>query len=205
MADRRHKAPPHLQVRLKKIHIFNHLEIQRLFAVITDLRDKALFLIAYRHGLRASEVSSLQTTDVDLLRPTLAIRRVGGGRHGDHALQKDEKVALAHYLKSRADSSLILFVTDRGRAISRRGLDWLIKSYGELAKLPKAKQHFHTLKHSLAAHLLGAGSDLLSVHHWLGLNALPNTAVYLYLAPFAAEDKAAYRKLLGPDRFRGLN
>ena len=41
-------------------------EVRQLFAAIKDKRDRAIFAVAYRHGLRASEIGMLQTTDVDL-------------------------------------------------------------------------------------------------------------------------------------------
>jgi integrase len=48
-------------------------ELKRLFAVIKDKRDKVLFLLAYRHGLRASEIGLLQHTDVDLKQGRITI------------------------------------------------------------------------------------------------------------------------------------
>lgn len=99
-----------------------------------------------------------------------------------HTIQRDEALALEEYLSSRQDASKILFLGIRGRAITRRGLDWLMKEYGRKAKLPVKKRHFHVLKHSVATHLLSAGADLLFVHEWLGHTMLQSTAIYLYLA-----------------------
>lgn len=174
--------PPHVQQRLSKIHVLTHAELGRLFAVITDLRDQALFLVAYRHALRASEVSQMEMTDLDFLNTRIKIRRVSRGFDHHHPLQKDEVATLKRYLKTRNDESIVLFLGVQGNSISRRGLDWLMKSYGELAKVPKSKRHFHALKHSVATHLLSAGADLRYVHEWLGHKALENTALYLYLA-----------------------
>lgn len=175
-------APPSLQDRLSKIHVLTCTELEQLFTVITEPRDQALFLIAYRHGLRASEVSLLQTTDVNTAATKMKIRRLTRGPSGTHSLQKDESAALKRYLKSRTDSSVILFLGARQGPITRRGLDWLMKTYGEQAKLPFQKRHFHVLKHSIATHLLSAGADLRFVHEWLGHVLLQSTAIYLYLA-----------------------
>ncbi len=175
---------------MKKLH--------RLFAVITDLRDQALFLVAYRHGLRASEVSQMETSDVNFPDTTISIRRISRGSHDRHPLQKDEMAALRRYLKTRKDDSMILFLGIRGQPISRRGLDWLMKSYGDQAKLPKAKRHFHALKHSVATHLLSAGADLRYVHDWLGHTALQNTALYLYLISPRPKPDDVHRNLPGP-------
>lgn len=192
--------PAHLQRRLSTIHVLTHAELRRLFTVITDVRDQALFLVAYRHGLRASEVSHMERTDLDLSKTSVAIRRVNRGSHDLHPLEKDEVAALKRYLTTRKDESIILFLGITGKAISRRGLDWLMKTYGEQAKLPSEKRHFHALKHSVATHLLSAGSDLRHVHDWLGHTALQNTALYLYLASPPSKGRSLHRTLPGPPR-----
>jgi site-specific recombinase XerD len=174
-------VPLALRNRLSKIHVLTHGQIEQLFAVITDLRDRAIFLVAYRHGLRASEVSLLEKTDVDLAKTKITIRRLTRRPSAIHTLQEDEALALKRYLKSRADTSAILFLSASGGAITRRGLDWLMKEYGQQAQLPPQKRHFHVLKHSIATHLLAQGADLLFVHNWLGHTILQSTAIYAYL------------------------
>lgn len=181
-------VPLALRERLSKIHVLTPAQIEQLFSVITDLRDRALFLVAYRHGLRASEVSLLKKTDVDLTMTRITIRRLTQRPYHVHDLQKDEVIALRRYLKSRTDTSAILFLSAGGGAITRRGLDWLMKDYGQQAKLPSKKRHFHVLKHSIATHLLAGGADLLFVHEWLGHIMLQSTAIYIYLV--ARERKA---------------
>ncbi len=190
-------APAHVQHRLSKIHVLTHAELGRLFTAITSLRDQALFLVAYRHGLRATEISQMERADLEFSNTKMMIRRIGRGNDDHHALQRDEVAALKRYLKSREDESIVLFLGNGGRAITRRGLDWLMKTYGDQAKLPKAKMHFHTLKHSVATHLLSAGADLRYVHEWLGHTSLQNTAVYLYLVPTASKKTFAHPKLPG--------
>ncbi len=64
-------------------------ELKRLLAVIKDKRDKALFLLAYRHGLRASEIRLLQRTDVDLKQGRITIHRLKGSLSGIYPLQPD--------------------------------------------------------------------------------------------------------------------
>jgi len=190
----KHGVPDALQHRLSKIHVLTHTELERLFTVVTDLRDRAMFLVAYRHGLRVSEVPLLRKTDVDLDRTTIKIRRLARKSPSLHTLQEDETLALQQYLKSRIDTSVVLFVGVRGRAITRSGLDWLMKDYGLKAKVPSKKRHFHVLKHSIATHLLKAGVGLLEVHEWLGHTMLQSTTIYLYLATPRARDKVPFRR-----------
>jgi type 1 fimbriae regulatory protein FimB len=167
--------------RLDKIKFYTSAELRRLFSVIRDKRDRALFLLAYRHGLRASEVGLLHVTDIDLKTLRIMIHRLKGSLPGEHPLQPDEARALKAHLKARDTKSPILFTSVRDQPISRRGLDWLIKGYGKKAKLPDDKQHFHVLKHSIATHLLDAGADLRFVQDWLGHSNIQNTVIYTFL------------------------
>ena len=64
-------------------------EARALFATITSKRDKAIFLTAYRHGLRASEIGLLRREDVDLKQGRLAIHRLKGSLSGVYPMQPD--------------------------------------------------------------------------------------------------------------------
>ena len=94
-------------------------ETRRLFGEITDKRDKAVFLIAYRHGLRASEIGLLRVSDLDLKRLKIVLHRLKGSLSGEHPLQADEARALKAWLKHRGTESPILFPSRCGLAISR--------------------------------------------------------------------------------------
>ena len=158
--------------------------------VIKDKRDRALFLVGYRHGLRASEIGLLRTSDLDLKRLRIMLHRVKGSHSGEHLLQPDEAKTVRAYLRGRKRDSPILFLSRRGDAIHRRTLDWLMKRYGERAKLPGDKRHFHCLKHSIATHLLEVGADLRFVQDWLGHRNIQNTLVYTFLTSTVRDEKA---------------
>ncbi len=165
-------------------------ETRRLFACITDKRDKAIFLLAYRHGLRASEIGLLRESDLDLKRLRVMLHRLKGSLSGEHPLQADEARALKAWIKSRGTDSPILFPSRRGLPISRQMLDVLIKDYGEEAAIPKDKRHFHVLKHSIATHLLDAGAELRFLQDWLGHANIQNTVIYTALVSISREAKA---------------
>ena len=165
-------------------------ETRRLFAGISEKRDKAIFLLAYRHGLRASEVGLLRVSDLDLKRLRVMLHRLKGSLSGEHPLQADEARALKAWLKSRDTDSPILFPSRRGLPISRQMLDVLMKGYAEEASIPKGKRHFHVLKHSIATHLLDAGAELRFVQDWLGHSNIQNTVIYTALVSSGREAKA---------------
>jgi type 1 fimbriae regulatory protein FimB len=165
-------------------------ETRRLFAGVTDKRDKAIFLLAYRHGLRASEIGLLRVNDLDLKRLRVMLHRLKGSLSGEHPLQADEARTLKAWLKSRDTDSPILFPSRRGLPISRQMLDVLMKQYGEEAAIPKDKRHFHVLKHSIATHLLEAGAELRFLQDWLGHSNIQNTVIYTALVSTSREQKA---------------
>jgi type 1 fimbriae regulatory protein FimB len=165
-------------------------ETRRLFKAITDKRDKAIFLLAYRHGLRVSEIGLLQVSDLDLKRLRVMLHRLKGSLSGEHPLQTDEARALKAWLKSRNADSPILFPSRRGLPISRQMLDVLMKGYAEEAAIPEDKRHFHVLKHTIATHLLDAGAELRFVQDWLGHSNIQNTVIYTALVSTSREAKA---------------
>jgi type 1 fimbriae regulatory protein FimB len=165
-------------------------ETKRLFDCLTNKRDKAMFLLAYRHGLRASEIGLLRVSDLDLKRLKVMLHRLKGSLSGEHPLQADEVRAVKAWLKHRGTDSPILFPSRRGLPISRQMLDVLMKDYGEEAAIPKDKRHFHVLKHSIATHLLDAGAELRFLQDWLGHSNIQNTVIYTALVSTSREAKA---------------
>lgn len=165
-------------------------EIRRLFSRITDKRDRAIFLMAYRHGLRASEIGLLRVGDLDLKRLKIMLHRLKGSLSGEHPLQPDEARALKVWLRHCGTDSPVLFPSRRGLPISRQMLDVLMKRYGAEAKLPAEKRHFHVLKHSIATHLLDADADLRFLQDWLGHANIQNTVIYAALVSHSREEKA---------------
>jgi integrase len=165
-------------------------ELGRLFQAIGNRRDRALWLIAYRHGLRASEIGLLRREDVDLDNYRLRIFRLKGSLGGLHPLQPDEVKALRAYLRTRKDDNPVLFLSKKGNPLHRKTLDWLMRKYGAAADLPKEKRHFHTLKHSIATHMLEANGDVMFVKDWLGHKNIQNTLIYAQLTSAARDERA---------------
>src|SRR5262249_39478472 len=76
--------------RVEKIKFLSFDELRRLLAVIERKRDQALFLIAYPHGLRASEVGILRREDLGLKRMQITLSRLKGSLGGVHPMRPDE-------------------------------------------------------------------------------------------------------------------
>src|SRR2546427_10603746 len=108
-------------------------ELRRLFKVIHSKRDKAIFLVAYRHGLRASEIGLLQRADVDAKQGRISIHGLKWSISGGYPLQPDVIKAIRSYVPTREDESPYLFVSNRNVPISRYTLHHLMQTYGEVA------------------------------------------------------------------------
>jgi site-specific recombinase XerD len=156
-------------------------EIQRLFAVITSVRDKAIFRIAYHRGLRAREVGMLQLADYRPEAMRLYVHREKCRKKntsGEYLLVDAELRVLKAWLKERGPDTGPLFLSRRGTAISRQMLDVLMKKYCSVADIPREKAHFHALRHSTGTHLLERGRDIAEVQGHLGHVNIANTMIY---------------------------
>jgi integrase len=182
----------------RTIHFLTQDELRQLFKVIRSKRDKAIFLVAYRHGLRASEIGLLQRADVDAKQGRISIHRLKGSISGVYPMQPDVLKAIRSYLRTRADESPYLFLSNRGVPISRYMLHHLMQTYGEVAGLPVEKRKFHCLKHSIATHLLDASADLAFVKDWLGHANIQNTTIYARLTTATLDSTA--RKVFASHR-----
>jgi type 1 fimbriae regulatory protein FimB/type 1 fimbriae regulatory protein FimE len=121
-------------------------------------RDATLILIAYRHGLRASEIADLEWSQVELGRsPTLHVRRLKNGKPSAHPLRGDEVRALRELRRQSFDSAFV-FATERGRPFTPDAVNRLIKRIGERARFA-FQIHAHMLRHACGYALANAGHD----------------------------------------------
>ena len=161
-------------------------------------RDWAMILLAYRHGLRASEVCALRMTDINLKESSLSIRRLKGSLHSVQPLYRhrgqpllDEVKALRSWLHERQpDGSDFLFVSQKGGRLHRSQFFRVFRGYAVVACLPPTKRHPHVLKHSLATHLVASNVNLALVGHCLGHRAIGSTMKYVGVSDSQASQAA---------------
>lgn len=189
---------------IKTVKYLTQEEVKNLFRVIGSRsqgchskRDKAIFLVAYYHGLRPSEVGLIQTEDVDLARARITITRLKHSKSGEYPMQANEVRTIKAWMKERNQNIPCLFYGRGAAPISRRTLHQLIYVHGERANIPQDKRHFHVLRHSIATHLLEAGADIRFVQDWLGHKNIQNTVVYAQITN-PARDKQANRLFSSP-------
>jgi type 1 fimbriae regulatory protein FimB/type 1 fimbriae regulatory protein FimE len=148
-------------------------------------RDATLILIAFRHGLRATEVAGLQWSQVEFSRnAALHIRRVKNGTPSVHPLQGDELRALRELQRQYPDSGYV-FTSERGGPFTADGINLTVKAIGKRAGLP-FPVHAHMLRHACGYALANAGHDTRRIQSWLGHRSIQHTVRYTELsaAPF---------------------
>ena len=158
------------------IKYLDQRQTQAFFSKITDKRDKALFNVIYKYGLRASEATLLEPSHVDLDRGRLYISRLKHGLSGEKPLLRDVKRVLKAYMEERLPTGEGLF-TGREGTVGYKRIAQLFKEYAKKAKIP-AEYSVHSLRHSIAVHLLDAGHGVEFVQDHLGHKNIQNTMIY---------------------------
>ena len=143
-------------------------------------RNSTMILMAFRHGLRASELCELQWSDVEFESGSLHLRRAKGGAASTHPLLGDELRAL-RVLKREAKSPFV-FVSERGAPFSTSGWAKLIERAGVEAKMP-FPVHPHMLRHACGFVLANKGTDTRTLQAYLGHRSIQSTVRYAELAP----------------------
>ena len=144
-------------------------------------RDRTLLLLAYRHGLRVSELVSLRWDQVDLKAGLLHVARVKNGLPSTHPVRGPELRALRE-LKRAYPSSPYLFVSELGGPLTPATVRKLVARAGEKAKLP-FPIHPHMLRHSTGYKLANDGHDTRAIQHYLGHRNITHTVRYTELSP----------------------
>ncbi|MBK8294550.1 MAG: site-specific tyrosine recombinase XerD [Solirubrobacterales bacterium] len=178
--------------RAKKLpNVLNQAEVSKLLASPKGsspqaYRDRAILEVMYACGLRASELTGLETTDVDTHHGMLKARGKGSkerivplGRQAIAAIEMYQRSARPELVKGRSEKAL--FLNFRGKALTRQGLYKIVQGHARTAGLEN-RMSPHTLRHSFATHLLAGGCDLRAVQEMLGHADVATTQIYTHLS-----------------------
>jgi site-specific recombinase XerD len=154
-------------------------QVARFFAVITDARDRAMFMLMLRCGLRVEEVATLTVDAVDFHRRQLLVSRGKGGKDRVVYISDDARLALKAYLTKRSSKTQALFLVQKGpltgKPISVRGIQKRIEYYAKKTGLTVS---CHQLRHTMATQLLNADADLVTIQDLLGHSQVTTTQRY---------------------------
>jgi integrase len=166
-------------------------EIERLMAAARKNRwghrDATMVLVAYRHGLRVSELVDLRWDQVDFRTATLHVRRVKQGTPSTHPILGDELRALRRLQREQEPKSPFVFTSERGGPFTTAGFARMVERAGEGAKLT-FKAHPHMLRHACGYALANRGHDTRALQAYLGHKNIQHTVRYTELSPTRFKD-----------------
>jgi len=193
-------AIPMKRADRKLIGYLTRAEIQALLAAPErsqwgGRRDHALLLTLYNSGARVSEITTLRRAQV-CFGPSTFLQLIGKGRKERTIPLWPEtaQVLKAWFVELGGAAGLMAFPNARGKALSREGVDYLLKHAIQRAipacpSLATKNITPHVIRHSTAMHLLQAGVDIATIALWLGHESIETTHMYLQ-ADLAMKEKA---------------
>lgn len=154
--------------------------IEVLFGNLNGHRDRAMFMLMLRCGLRVEEVAHLSLGNIDVKRRMLLIQDGKGAKDRIVYLSHDALCALQEYLRVRpASKAKRVFLVEKGpltgQPISIRGIQKRMEHYARKTNL---KISCHHLRHTMATQMLNADADLSTIQDLLGHNSIRTTQRY---------------------------
>jgi integrase/recombinase XerD len=153
------------------------------------MRDRAMIEMAYDCGLRASELCSIELSNIDETGGVMYVRGKGGKervvpyvgalRGVIRRYLEEARPILAGPMETAY--SKYLFLSARGRRMSRQELWNIVQRRGKAVGIAKARLHPHVLRHSFATHLQRRGMDLRTLQELLGHSSIATTEKYAHL------------------------
>jgi site-specific recombinase XerD len=170
-------------------------EVQQLYQVTTEdhygIRDRAMLSVYYGCGLRSSEGISLNLDDVMLDQQMIYVRKGKGYRERYVPFVERQKEDFEHYLKHsrpkliRDENEKAFFIGHLGKRISYSIILRTLKSLQKKTNNETLQQKLigmHTLRHSIATHLMHRGMKFDYISQFLGHTLLSTTQIYTHLA-----------------------
>ena len=160
-------------------------EVDRLIGTAKALgrhghRDATLVLVAFRHGLRVSELVALRWDMVDLKQGLMHVNRLKNGVASTHPIRGPEIRALRRLERDYPDTPY-LFVTERKGPLTTSAVRKIIARAGESAGIG-FPVHPHMLRHSTGYKLANDGHDTRAIQHYLGHKNIQHTVRYTELS-----------------------
>jgi site-specific recombinase XerD len=158
-------------------------QVSRLLAVITDVRDRAMFMLMLRCGLWVQEIADLTVDAVDYQRKQIFVSKGKGSKDRIVYVSEDARSALLAYLSKRSTKGKSLFLvqkgTMKGQPLSVRGIQKRMEYYACKSRLNVS---CHRLRHTMATQLLNADADLATIQDLLGHGQITTTQRYCWIA-----------------------
>jgi type 1 fimbriae regulatory protein FimB/type 1 fimbriae regulatory protein FimE len=145
-------------------------------------RDATMVQVAFRHGLRVSELVALTWDQVDFRRSTLHVNRRKGGTPATHPIPGDELRALRRLKREQAPPAKFIFTSEHGAPFAEGGFRTMVARLGRAAGIG-FRVHPHMLRHACGYKLANDGHDTRSLQAYLGHCSIQHTVQYTALSP----------------------
>ncbi len=184
-------------------------QVDCFFAAVKGFRDRAMFMLMLRCGLRVEEVARLTMGALDVKRRAILVEDGKSGKDRVVYMSADVLQSLADYLRVRPVSRTgTVFLSEkgpsRGRPISIRGIQRRMEYY---ARTSRIKVSCHHLRHTMATQLLNADADLCTIQDLLGHSTVKTTQRYCRVSNmkvqrdyFTAMEVIMHRGACSPDK-----
>jgi len=191
------KIPRHKRSR-KIPEILTRSEIQEIFDVCENLRDKCMLMTTYSAGLRVSEIVKLRVKDIDSEKMQIFIRQ-GKGHKDRFAILSQANLSILRKYWLRYRPKDYLFHSRNHSVRTTRSFQDMFHKYLTKAKIAK-EVSLYSLRHSFAMHLLEDGTSIFHIKQLLGHSDLSTTCFYLRLVKISEMNASSPL-----DRFYGNN
>ena len=175
--------------------VLSREEVQRLFAAVTNLKQKALFMVAYDAGLRLSELLHLRVEDIDSQRMVIRIQQGKGKKDRYARLTPGLLQLLRQYWREYRPQTWLFPGASPDKRYDLATPGHLLKKACRRAGISK-RVSMHTLRHSFATHLLEAGTNLRVIQQMLGHEQIQTTCLYTHISLAELRDAPSTMELL---------
>ena len=165
-------------------------DVNRLLAVLDEVRDRAMVLVLLRTGMRIGELLDTQLTDVNLSERKIAIYEAEKNGVGRVVyISKDALCALRAWLRRRDPNNVLLFYGQGRSSLSYHGARLMFRKYLKKAGLGHKGYTLHCLRHTFASEMLNAGMRLECLQPLLGHSNIDVTHRYAKLTDKTREEE----------------
>lgn len=182
--------------------VLSREEVQRLFAVVKNIKHKALLMTAYDAGLRLSEILNLRIEDIDSQRMVIRIRQAKGKKDRYGRLSPGLLGLLREYWRTCHPENLLFPGAHPKRRYDPATPGHILKKLCRKAGITK-RVSMHTLRHSFATHLLEAGTNLRVIQQLLGHSNIQTTCLYTHISVRELREAPSPMELLEDPEVKG--
>ena len=179
-------SPPPKKISTREREYLRNDEVQAMIRAAKKVgrhgvRNSAIILLMFRHGLRTAELVTLKWTQIDLAGGYIDVHRVKHGHNSVHPLRSPELRALRQIQRDYTGTSYV-FVSERQAPLSTRSIRHIVARAGELAGMP-FQVHPHQLRHGCGYYLAASGHDTRAIQDYLGHKNIHHTVRYTQMSP----------------------